>query len=249
MKKNIFKSGFNYNLFYDDKNYIDEAKYIHETLIKNRVSGNLLLELGSGTGRHAGALSDLGYKILGVEQSESMINEVVKSKNFECIKGDIRNIKIKKKFDAVISLFHVMSYQISNESLKSAFKTAFQSLKSKGIFIFDAWYGPAVLHQKPLIKVKRISVKSIEITRIAEPEIFLDKNTVNVKYTFYKLDKKTGLCNVSEENHLMRFFSIPEIEYIANDVGFEIVNAEELTTSKKPSLDTWGICFILKKIK
>ena len=96
MEKNFFKSGFNYNLFYYETNYIDEAKYIHEKLIKNRVSVNLLLELGSGTSRHTDALSDLGYKILDVEQSESMINEVIKSKKYEYIKGDISNIKIKK---------------------------------------------------------------------------------------------------------------------------------------------------------
>ena len=160
MKNKIFKSGDYYNLFYENKNYELEAKYIHDKLLKHQLEGNSILELGCGTGKHANQLSKFGYKILGIEKSEFMLKKVVKSINFECLQGDIRNIKIEKKFDCVISLFHVLSYQITNESLNSVFNTAFEHLKNGGIFLFDFWFGPAVIHQMPSIRKKTISTKN-----------------------------------------------------------------------------------------
>ena len=45
----------------------------------------------------------------------------------------------------------------------------------------------------------------------------------------------------------MRYFSIPEIEYIANSTGFEMLEAEEFLSGSEPSLNTWGVCVILRK--
>ena len=78
--------------------------------------------------------------------------------------------------------------------------------------------------------------------------MILNNNQVNVKYTFYDVNNSSGKLKVTEEIHQMRFFSIPEIEYIANQIGFQLLEVEEFLTSDKPSLETWGVCFILKKI-
>ena len=247
MKTNIFSSGEFYNLFYKEKNYEEEANYIHNKLKNNAIPGNQILELGCGTGKHAEKLIRFGYQILGIDRSQSMINEVKEIKGLVIIKGDIRTIKLKNKFDAIISLFHVISYQIDNESLKKVFQRAYESLNKGGIFIFDAWYGPAVINKKPEIRIKKVSNANYSITRIAEPDFIVNKNQVNIKYTFNKIDKKSNLFQTFEEIHSMRFFTIPELEYIANDNGFEIVEVEEFLTSKVPSLNSWGACFVLKK--
>ena len=133
-EKSVFNSGKYYDLFYKDKDYETESKCVHQKLIDNKVNGKRLLELGCGTGKHAKIFSQFGYKILGIEKSLSMINSAQKIENFECIQGDIRKIKLEEKFDSVISLFHVISYQTSNESLVSVFNTAYDSLKKNGLF-------------------------------------------------------------------------------------------------------------------
>ena len=158
MKNLLFNSGAYYDLFYKDKDYENEARCVHQKLIDNNIRGKKLLELGCGTGKHAKILTEFGYKILGIEKSHSMIDSAVKIKNFECRQGDIRQIKLREKFDSVISLFHVISYQTTNESLLSVFKTAFESLKENGLFLFDVWYAPAVIHQKPTIRIKKIKI-------------------------------------------------------------------------------------------
>ncbi len=247
MKNEIFSSGDYYNLFYEDKDYEQEAKYIHNKLQKYKLNSNSILELGCGTGKHAINLEKYGYKILGIEKSESMLEKTIKTKNIEFQQGDIRKIKLDKKFDSVIALFHVISYQVSNESLLAVFNTAFNNLKNEGIFLFDFWFAPAVIHQKPMVRTKTISSKNNTIWRIAEPEIFIEKNQINVKYTYHDFNNSTKRFKITQEIHKMRYFSIPEIELIANSTGFKIINIEEFLTGFKPSFNTWAISIILRK--
>ena len=95
---------------------------------------------------------------------------VLKAKNvtgFTCQQGNITNVKMNKTYDVVLSLFHVMSYQITNKQLKDVFENAAAHLNKDGLFIFDFWYSPAVYAQKPSVRVKRAANEKIEITRIA----------------------------------------------------------------------------------
>lgn len=247
MNNSIFNSGEYYDFFYKDKDYESEAKFVHQKLLENNVPGKRLLELGCGTGKHANTLTKLGYKVLGIDKSESMINYAQKIQNFECRQGDIRKLKLYEEFDAVISLFHVISYQITNESLRSVFKSTYQSLKDNGIFLFDVWYAPAVIHQKPTIRIKKIETETNIITRIAEPELLINNNQVNVKYIFYDLNLISNKLKFSEEIHSMRYFTIPELENFAINSGFKVIEIKEFLSGNDPSLETWGLCFILKK--
>ena len=133
-----------YNAFYGDKNYKEEAATVNSLIKKYNSNCKSLLNLGCGTGRHDVELHKLGYKVHGIDLSSDMIEIAKKNENsnlsFEV--SDIRTYKSAEKYDAVISLFHVISYQNSNEDVISAFKVANDALKEKGnIFIFDAWYG------------------------------------------------------------------------------------------------------------
>ena len=247
MNIKIFSSGDYYNLFYEDKDYALEAKYIDDKIKEYRPSSNSILELGCGTGKHAINLTKFGYKILGIEKSKSMLKKTIKAKNISFQQGDIREIKLENKFDCVISLFHVISYQITNESLKAVFETAFKNLEKEGLFLFDFWFAPAVLHQKPTVRIKTISSKNNTIYRIAEPEIFLEKNQVNVNYTYHDFDHSTDKCKITKELHEMRYFSIPELELIADRIGFKLLKVEEFLTGSKPTFNTWGVCIIFKK--
>ena len=46
------------------------------------------------------------------------------------------------KVDAVVSLFHVVSYQTTNGRVLDMFRNARDHLEPGGLFLFDVWYGP-----------------------------------------------------------------------------------------------------------
>ena len=251
MSNTFISSGKFYDLLYKDKDSLEEAKYINQLLKNNKINGKLILEFGCGTGRHATLLAKMGYKVVGIDKNISMLQKAQERtcKGFSCQIGNITNININMKFDAVVSLFHVMSYLTTTMELKEAFYSANRHLKKDGLFIFDCWYLPAVLQQRPQNRTKIVSDGHFLIKRKAEPKLIFNENKVDVNYTYEVQDKTKKKIDIFTELHSMRYLSIQEIEDLANLSGFQLVQNEEWLTKKELSDSTWGACFVLKKIK
>lgn len=242
-----------YNLLYRDKDYGKEAQYIHQLLQTHAPKTQSILELGCGTGNHAQLLAKQGYNVYGVDLSSEMLRqfsdrisqlpkELASQLTFS--QGDIRNIRINRQFDAVISLFHVISYQTTNEDLQAAFTTAKAHLKPGGVFIFDCWYGPAVLSDPPAVRIKRLEDQEISITRIAEPVIYPNHNLVDVNYQVFIKDKNTGFVDSIQETHKMRYLFKPEIELLFTQFDFQLIECREWISNHEPGFDTWGVYFV-----
>lgn len=235
-----------YDLLYHDKDYTSEADYVAR-LLGTHGSGHDLLEFGSGTGRHGRLLADRGYRVTGVERSAEMIACAEQGNGFSCIQDDICDVHIGRTFDAVLSLFHVVSYQISNTSARAVFDRAAEHLRPGGIFIFDVWYSPAVYAQSPLPRIKRLSDEQVEITRFAAPRLYPNENRVDVHYTILVKDCAKGTIQEVSEVHSMRHFSLPELDLLADRSGFDRVATEEFLSGTPPSESTWGVCVVMRK--
>jgi len=247
MEDNFNQYSKYYNLLYQDKDYSAEANYVADQLIKHSKNVKCILEFGSGTGSHGLFLKKKGFEIYGLERSEGMVY-LAKQNGLDCEIADISSFELDKTFDAVIALFHVVSYLTSNFLLVSAFKNANKHLSKGGIFLFDVWYSPAVYEQRALPRIKRMKNKEISVIRFAEPVIDINSNVIDVKFSVITKDLISKNISEFQESHLMRHFSIPEINLLAEHTGFELLQTEEFLTGKVPSEKTWGVCFILKKI-
>jgi SAM-dependent methyltransferase len=236
-----------YDLLYRDKDYVAETDYIAR-LLQAHSAGVDLLEFGSGTGRHGRLLAERGYRVLGIERSAEMIAQSVEVEGFSCQQGDICALALGRQFDAVLALFHVISYQTTNPAVCAVFDRAASHLKRGGVFIFDVWYSPAVQAQRPAVRVKRIADTTTEITRIAEPNLHPNENVVDVNYLVFVEDLKSGAVRKVKETHSMRHFSLPELDLLAERSGFQRVAAEAFLTGQEPSEDTWGVCLVMRKV-
>lgn len=233
-----------YNLLYKDKDYSGEVDYVCSLIKKFAPNTKTILELGCGTGRHARLLRDnYNFYTFGIDMSEKMLQQA-KALGIDCRLGDVRSFKCDKKFDTVLSLFHVVSYQTSDEDVLNMFNTASSHLDMDGIFIFDIWYKPAVLSQIPEKRIKEMENNEIKVIRHCIPNHIKEKSMVEVNYNIDILDKLNNQTEKLSEKHLMRYFSIDEIENFAMQKGIEIVHCEEWITGKSPSEKSWGVCFI-----
>jgi SAM-dependent methyltransferase len=246
-----------YDLLYADKQYQQEADYVASKLSAAGVRSGRILELGCGTGAHAEFIARRGYSIHGVDLSPGMIEraedrrrslapELGSQLSFGC--GDVRHLRQGHCFDAVISLFHVMSYQATNADLAAAFDTAALHLQPGGLFLFDFWYGPAVLTQQPAVRIKRLADRSTSVLRIAEPRLDENANCVDVQFTVQIEDIATSRREDIVETHRMRYFFLPELDMFLRGGGFERVAAVEWMSDREPSRDTWGVLAIARKI-
>ena len=240
-----------YDLLYRDKDYLGETAYVHDLLVRFGVPTGAVLELGSGTGRHGRLLAKAGYTVFGLERSETMIALACageETPGFTCQRGDIRSARLERKFDAVISLFHVISYQVSDEDLLETFRTARAHVSAGAPFIFDFWYGPAVIAQKPSVREKIFEDEHLTVRRRSEPSWDMSQNRVDVHFRVAITDKTEGRSYDLNEIHPMRYFFLPEIEIIGQETGFAFVAAEEFVTGAPPSTETWGVCAVLRAV-
>ena len=242
-----------YDLLYKDKDYHGEAQYIHQLIKLYRPAAAALLNLGCGTGKHDYLLARLGYSVTGVDISEEMSSQAISnvpvdvSSQLNFLTADIRKLSLKKTFDAVVSLFHVFSYQVSNEDAAAVMETAYRHLEVNGIFIFDCWYGPGVLTEAPEVRVKRMSDEAITVTRLAEPVVHSMQNVVDVNYTININQNGSDETAELKELHKMRYFFVPEIELLIQN-KFKLLSVNEWLKATEPTINSWNAVFVLQKI-
>lgn len=241
-----------YDLLYRDKDYRGEAAYVDSLIKRHKQGPQRILDLGCGTGRHDVFLSRLGHELTGVDLSQEML-EVAKAEaqRFEgpgraptFSQGDVRTLRLGKTFDVVVSLFHVMSYQTKNSDLLDALTTIKEHLQPGGLFVFDAWYGPAVLSDPPSVRVKRLENDEIAVTRLAEPVVHANDSLVDVNYHVFVKDKRSGAVEEIRETHTMRYLFLPEIKLACEKVGLALSEFRTWMAEGEPGVHSWNVVFL-----
>jgi len=240
-----------YDLFYQEKDYQAEVDFLQK--VAAFAPGMSILDLGCGTGGHVLPLAMRGFRVTGVDMSEGMIMQAQRKAAEINIEvqfhlGDIRSLQLGKTFDGVISMFAVMGYQISNDDFYSVMRTARKHLNIGGWFVFDAWFGPTVIRERPETRVREILDGVERVIRIASPEFDPLANTVTVHYTVIRL-AGSRVVDETHESHPMRFFFAPEVAFFAHQAGFEVqkicpfLNADQIPDEKD-----WNVTWVLRAV-
>ncbi|QSA96837.1 class I SAM-dependent methyltransferase [Methylococcus sp. EFPC2] len=238
-----------YDLLYRDKDYSGEAGYVSGLIQQHLPNAKRILELGCGTGGHARELAKLGYRITGLDRSPSMIQRARKRASdtplladIDFVIGDLRDFRTDTQFDVVLALFHVISYQTSNDDLLAAMTTAAEHLHPGGVFIFDCWYGPGVLTDPPVTRVRRLEGDGVTVTRIAEPVVYPNDNRVDVHYEVL-VEGERGLSRITEI-HAMRYLFAPEVGVFLQAAGLSPLRLLKWLDESEPDVATWNACFV-----
>ena len=246
-----------YDLLYRDKDYAGEAAFVLDLIHRHQNGARSLLELGCGSGNHAARFSEHGLQVTGVEQSAEMLPAAALRRSklpadvaerLAFSEGDIRSLRLDQTFDCAISLFHGISYMPDNAALLAALTTARAHLAPGGSFIFDVWYGPAVLSDRPAVRIKRMQDDNTEVTRLAEPVLHPNECIVDVNYSVFIRDRHSAAVEEIRETHHMRYLFQPELALAAAASGFKIEHAAEWMTDAEPSDKTWGVYFVMRAV-
>lgn len=244
-----------YDLLYRDKDYAGEVDYLRRLVERERPGSRSLLDLGCGTGRHDFLLSELGYQVTGVDMSAEMLKvanaerarrlaNAAQAEPPKFAQGDVRSVRLGERFDVVVSLFHVMSYQVTNQDLLAALRTLREHVKPGGLVLFDAWYGPTVLTDRPVVRVKRLEGDGFDVTRVAEPVFHPNENTVDVNYQILIRDRATQQTQELREQHRMRYLFVPEVQQLLETVGLRLERSCEFASDGPLGFGTWNALFV-----
>jgi SAM-dependent methyltransferase len=238
-----------YDLLYRDKPYLEEAAGVLGQIQARRPGARDLLNLGCGTGRHDRALADLGCRVTGVDLSAEMLERARRAaggrEGLDYLQGDARTVRAGRTFDAVVSLFHVVSYQTENDDLLGLFRTARAHLTEGGVFLFDCWYGPGVLSEPPTDRERVLEDDVIRVVRTAHPVVHPSRDVVDVHYRIAVRERVSGAEALFEERHPMRYLFLPEVEAFLGWTGLRLVDAHEsFRPGVAPSLRSWNVTVV-----
>lgn len=245
-----------YDLLYKDKNYAGEAAFVHGVLSRHGRLGDVL-DLGCGTGRHALEMARHGVRVTGVDMSETMLaagRAMLRASDWadfsaplpELHRGDARTVRLDSRFDAVTALFHVMSYQTTENDALAVLRTAYAHLADGGLFLFDFWHGPGVLADPPARRVRTLHDGPRAITRTANPELRAAENIVVVTYTVVLKNAGENPATITER-HMLRYWFVPELRRLADRAGFDVVTTGAWECHDSPGPQDWYAYLLLQK--
>jgi SAM-dependent methyltransferase len=208
-----------------------------------------VLDLGCGTGGHALPLLVRGYEVTGVDRAPAML-ERARSKaeaaglaaRASFVEGDLRSVRLPGAYDAVLAMFAVLSYQADDTSFAGALETARAHLAPDGVLVFDVWYAPAVLAQRPERRTKTIATGDGELRRTAWADLDEARSLCTVH-----IEVEGELVERTREDHVMRCFTRAELERFLGEAGLELLRLGGFPElEREPGADTWSVLAVAK---
>jgi SAM-dependent methyltransferase len=138
-----------YGIKYDNENFtqgtIGECDFIEKEI--NYDKSLSIIDIGCGTGRHSIELTERGYKVIGIDLSESQLERAkakAKAQNLQIDfqKHDARNLPFRNEYDLAIMLCEGAFPLMETDELNyEILRNATNSLKAAGKLIFTTLNG------------------------------------------------------------------------------------------------------------
>ena len=131
-----------YDTFMDNVPYGEWARHIREKLCEHGVTDGIVLNLGCGTGTMTERLAGYGYDMIGVDNSEEMLELAMEKKtesgyDILYLLQDMRGFELYGTVRAVVSVCDSVNYITEPDELEEVFRLVNNYLDPKGIFLFD----------------------------------------------------------------------------------------------------------------
>lgn len=237
-----------YDVYYHSKDYEAEARFVLDLARRFNVEPRTVLDMGCGTGRHLEQFLELGLSGDGFDRSTKMLESArarLGSRVCGLYQGDLISFTNGRTYDLVVSLFAVMGYLAGNEEMLGGMQTACRHLRPGGLFIFDGWFGPAVLARRPEFRRHEYRDEhGRRIVRTASPVLDVVREIVDVHYEV----TADGEPDPIVEDHRMRIFFVQETRLALAQAGLCLEWAGPFLQPDNPlTFDTWNVTFVARR--
>ncbi|MGC6176116.1 class I SAM-dependent DNA methyltransferase [Lacrimispora sp. 38-1] len=221
-----------YDLFMDNIPYEDWCSYVTGLLKEHGVEDGLVLDLGCGTGSLTELLADAGYDMIGVDNSEDML-QIAMDKRAESGKDilylmqDMREFELYGTVRAVLSICDCVNYILEYRDLVDVFRLVNNYLDPGGVFIFDL---NTVYKYEKVMGDSTIAEDREECSFIWDN--YYDGDTKINEYDLSLfIREKEDLYRKYKETHYQRAFTIDEIREALKEAGLEFLDAYDAFTT------------------
>lgn len=200
-----------------------------------------ILDIGCGTGRHAGKLAGRGFDVFGLDPSDAMIRLALlaaKGPKFSC--GTIEKYP-EKDFRFAYSMGHVVNYLGTTEELFSFFRAVHGALRNGAGYYFECWGSDATRSCPPQRVVREFEGEGLRVRREVIPISGVEADSFELLYRM-EVFRRDGKCpHILERIHRLKLFSRDMLEKTIRQCGFVGVEWRPALTQppgKEPKF--WG---------
>ena len=206
-----------YDRIYENVDYLGESEFIKWAVKKYKTSPGIeLMDVACGTGSHAMILKN-NFRVTGVDINENML-EIARKKVPEAdfIKGNMKKLELKSKFDVVICIFSAIHYNINYRELEGTLTNFYNHLENGGILIYDLSFNYENWIEG-VVSIDTVVEEKLKLARICQSTL---KNGIfNANFVF--LVKDNGKFDFDIDEHHLGVFEIDEVIKIMNEIGFK----------------------------
>ena len=237
-----------YDLFMDNVPYDKWVEQIKDILYKEDIKDGLICDLGCGTGAITERLANLGYDMIGIDNSYGMLDIAMEKKyasgnDILYLCQDMREFELYGTVRAVISRCDSLNYIQSLSELKEVFSLVNNYLDPKGVFIFD---------MNTIHKYQDILGENT-FAEVREQASFIWENTYDIEERineydlnlFIRLEDDT--YKRFEERHVQRAYTFDEIVSAIESSKMSLERYMDADTYGEISENTERILFIARE--
>lgn len=234
-----------YDRLTDDVEYIKRCDYI-EKLFEKHLSfkPSLIADLGCGTGTVCSILSERGYDMIGIDNSDMMLSEAIAKRgdgDILYLNQDMTEFELYGTVDVFLCMLDSLNYITATEDLEKVFALVKNYLNRGGIFIFDV--------NTPYKYDMVLSDNTF--TYDDDGVFYVWENSYDGEYCDFLINffvKDGASYKRIREEHTQRCHTFKELAEIIERQGLVLEGVYDELTMTDPNPQSERIFFVVKKI-
>lgn len=240
-----------YDLFMDNVPYEQWAEYITGLLREYGIEDGLVLDLGCGTGTMTELLAEAGYDMIGIDQSEEMLEEALEKKEasghdilYLC--QDMREFELYGTVRAIVCVCDSMNYILEEEEILDILSAAaYNYLDYDGLFIFDL---NTEYKYREILGEQTIAENREEGSFIWE-NYYDEAQRINEYQLTLFVKEKEDIYRKFEETHYQRAYSLDTVRNLVERSGLRLLHMYDAFTREPAREDSERIYVICQREK
>lgn len=211
---------------------------------------NLVLDLGCGTGTLTELLYKKGYDMIGVDNSQEMLNIALAKKEksgseilYLC--QDMRELDLYSTIGTVISVCDSVNYLLEDDEVAETFSLVNNYLYPGGLFIFDF---NTVYKYEQVIGDTTIAENRENCSFIWENYYHEEECINEYDLTIFAREEGSEYFRRFAETHFQRGYTVEEMTGFVEQAGMEVALVLDADTRKAPSPESERIYVIAREV-
>ena len=227
--------------------YEKRCDYILSFFEQNGIKSGTVLDLACGTGSMSIPFMKKGYRIIGVDLSEEML-EIASNRLFEAgnsfslLKAKMQEFELPEKAEACICCLDSINHLNNIDDVLATFKNVYDSLNNGGLFVFDI---NTVYKHNEVLADNTFVFDEDDYYLVWDNEA-VDNRTVRILLDMFILNGES-YDRFSEEFEETAY-SVEELSSLLNKVGFVDIKVYDELSYDEPKNDSERLYFVCKKV-